>query len=108
MTSECAQCDPPLASLDPVQVMRIIPAVPEPNLIEVGNYSQELVDLLSIILVKDPKARLSCTEILNHNLMETQQIISLKKAAKTYDVWDSWSWEESLSVFLENIFLISG
>jgi len=92
---ECAQCDPPLAHLDPFEAMCVIPIAPPPSLSEKEmHWSNNFKDFVKQSLTKDPNDRPSAADLLKHplfNNLNTEPFIELI----TEDIWDGWSWEES-------------
>mmetsp|Transcript_25644 Transcript_25644/g.47841 ORF Transcript_25644/g.47841 Transcript_25644/m.47841 type:complete len:484 (-) Transcript_25644:126-1577(-) len=62
---ECAVGEPPHSSVHPMRAIFLIPKSPPPTLGE-GDWSPEFKDFVAKCLVKDPAARPTATELLEH------------------------------------------
>jgi len=62
---ECAIGEPPHSSVHPMRAIFLIPKSPPPTLGE-GDWSSEFKDFVAKCLVKDPVARPTATELLQH------------------------------------------
>jgi len=94
---ECCQCDPPLAILEPVRALCVIPIAPSPTLSE-GQWTGLFIEFIGRCLDKDPEKRDSAALLLEHPIFD-----NIKNNAGVFleilnvlDDFDGWSWEESL------------
>jgi len=94
---ECSQCDPPLANLDPLTAMYIIPSTTSPMLSDVLEWSDNFKNFVNLCLAKEPKERPSVNELLNHNLFQKINSNAFEEIAGCVDTWDDWSWDENKS-----------
>jgi len=91
---ECSQCDPPLANLDPLTAMYIIPVCPPPTLKEVLEWSEQFKNFISLCLIKEPKDRPSVQELLDHEIFKNINPHAFEDICSCVDTWDDWSWAE--------------
>ncbi|KAI8826612.1 kinase-like domain-containing protein [Fimicolochytrium jonesii] len=63
---EMADGVPPLHTLHPMRAMFKIPYLPPPSVQDPTRFSAEFIDFLSKCLTKDPKSRLTATQLLAH------------------------------------------
>ena len=61
---ELAEAGPPLANVNPMRALLMIPTDDPPTLVSPEQWSPEFVDFLSCCLAKDPDDRLSAEELL--------------------------------------------
>eukprot|EP01121_Diplochlamys_sp_Union-15-3_P008776 TRINITY_DN2346_c0_g1_i5.p1 TRINITY_DN2346_c0_g1~~TRINITY_DN2346_c0_g1_i5.p1 ORF type:complete len:614 (-),score=133.24 TRINITY_DN2346_c0_g1_i5:221-2062(-) len=71
---ECAQCDPPWSEMHPMRALFVIPASPPPKLKDPTSWSDLFHDFLATCLVKDPKLRPTCEEVLQHPFVANAEI----------------------------------
>ena len=83
---ELAQLEPPHHDMNPVRVLLKIPKAEPPVLEEPDKWSRELNTMLKLCLKKDPKARSTAGELLQHsflrNLETNQPLVDLYKVIK--------------------------
>jgi len=97
---ECSQCDPPLAHLDPLTAMYIIPVYPSPTLSDLLIWSPQFINFIESCLSKEPKDRPTVQQLLKHEIFNNINPNSFEEITGCVDTWDDWSWEEN--EYIEN------
>ena len=65
---EIAEKNPPLSDIHPMRALRMIATSPM-GLSKPGQFSKSFVEFVNICLVKDPRKRISATDLLRHPFM---------------------------------------
>lgn len=76
-TIEIAEGKPPYSDIHPMRAIFMIPSRPPPTFKDVTRWSPALNDFVSKCLVKNPDARATATELLNHEFIRNAKDLSV-------------------------------
>jgi serine/threonine protein kinase len=82
---EMAEGKPPYSNVHPMRAIFMIPSRPPPTLTEPAKWSASFNEFVTVCLTKDPKARPSATELLEHPFVKdvesSEPLVGLIKEA---------------------------
>lgn len=67
---EMAEGKPPYADIHPMRAVFMIPTKPPPSFRDPDRWSADFIDFVSVCLVKDPCARASATDLIQHDFLQ--------------------------------------